>query len=101
MVQVQIRKTEVADLLTILELIQELANYEKMPDGPKLTIKTLIDDGAFYNSSTPLFHSFVAEIDEVDVDVVDTDAVDATVNDQNKLTSSAENEKDGGRPLTR
>lgn len=92
----RIRKTEVADLLTILELIQELADYEKMSDGPKLTIKTLIDDGAFYTNSTPLFHSFVAELEVIDSD--------GSVNDQNKLTSSsssAENEKDGGRPLTR
>lgn len=92
------RRTEVADLLTVLELIQDLADYEKMPEGPKLTIKNLIDDGAFYSSSTPLFHSFVAEL-ELDGVV---DAAAAATSDQNKLTSSsAENEKDGGRPLTR
>lgn len=96
MLNVRIRETTVADLLDILSMIQELADYELMPDGPKLSIKNLIDDGAFYTSSTPLFHSFVAEMD------VETND-DTTCNQNNLPTSpsSAEIEKDGGRPLTR
>ena len=95
MCDVRIRPTTVADLIDILNLIQELADYEQMPDGPKLTVKNLIDDGAFYTSLNPLFLSFVAEIDVTS---------NKTVSNQNNsptFTSSAEIEKDGGRPLTR
>lgn len=42
--------------------MQELADYEKMSDGPKLKIEDLLKDGAFDHSSQQIFfHSFVAE----------------------------------------
>lgn len=68
-IMIQIRKTRIEDLKSILELIQELATYEEMPHGPKLTVDDLIRDGGFSpssSSSSPsskLFHSFVAEVE--------------------------------------
>ncbi|XP_063696700.1 thialysine N-epsilon-acetyltransferase-like [Culicoides brevitarsis] len=57
-----VRKTEAADLQDILDMIQELADYEEMPSGPKLKREDLLRDGAFEdNSLYKFFHSFVAE----------------------------------------
>ena len=41
-------------------LIQELADYEKMPDGPKINAETLEKDGF---GATKFFHCIVAEVD--------------------------------------
>lgn len=46
---------------SVLELIQELAVFEKEPDAVELTVADLERDGF---GSNPLFHTFVAEIDE-------------------------------------
>jgi GNAT superfamily N-acetyltransferase len=56
-----IRKGEQKDMKSVLELIQELAVFEKEPDAVELTVADLERDGF---GSTPLFHTFVAEIDE-------------------------------------
>lgn len=41
---------------------QELADFEKLPDGPQLTKLDLLRDGNFDSQlSSPLFYSFVAE----------------------------------------
>jgi len=56
-----IRKGEQKDMKSVLELIQELAVFEKEPDAVELTVADLERDGF---SSNPLFHTFVAEIDE-------------------------------------
>ncbi|KAI1285614.1 Thialysine N-epsilon-acetyltransferase [Halotydeus destructor] len=56
-----IRDTRKGDLDAIRSLIQELADYEKMPYGPKLTVNDLIRDGGFDGSNgSKLFHSYVA-----------------------------------------
>lgn len=42
--------------------MQELADYEQMSDGPKLTKEDLLRDGGFEDKSHhKFFHSFVAE----------------------------------------
>jgi len=52
-----IRPAVKEDCLTIQLLIQELAEYEKMPEGPTLTIKDLERDGF---GDRPFFEAFVA-----------------------------------------
>lgn len=56
-----IRKGEQKDMKSVLELIQELAVFEKEPDAVELTVADLERDGF---GSNPLFHTFVAEINE-------------------------------------
>lgn len=61
------RKTTKEDLAAIIEMIQELADFEKMPDGPQLTVEDLARDGGFDNptsptTTTPVFQSFVLEL---------------------------------------
>lgn len=56
-----IRKGEQKDMKSVLELIQELAVFEKEPDAVELTVADLERDGF---GSNPLFHTFVAEIEE-------------------------------------
>ena len=49
-------------------LIQELADYEKMPDGPKISAEVLEQDGFGENK---FFHCLVAEIDsQVDYSLI-------------------------------
>ncbi|MCD8519042.1 MAG: GNAT family N-acetyltransferase [Flavobacterium sp.] len=45
---------------SVLELIQELATFEKEPDAVVVTVDDLIRDGF---SENPLFQCFVAEVD--------------------------------------
>jgi len=54
-----IRKAVRTDCQRIRALIQELADYEKMPDGPQISVERLEEDGFGKN---PFFHCFVAEI---------------------------------------
>lgn len=56
-----IRKGEQKDMKSVLELIQELAVFEKEPDAVELTVADLERDGF---GSNQLFHTFVAEINE-------------------------------------
>ena len=55
-----IRKGEKKDMKAILELIQELATFEKEPDAVVVTVPDLERDGFGEN---PLFYTFVAEVD--------------------------------------
>jgi len=55
-----IRKGEKADMPEVLTLITELAIFEKEPDAVVVTIADLERDGF---SETPLFQTFIAEID--------------------------------------
>ncbi|XP_057328253.1 thialysine N-epsilon-acetyltransferase [Microplitis mediator] len=57
--KLEIRETRREDCHELRALIQKLADFEKMPDGPKLDAKDLERDGF---GRHPLFHSFVAEI---------------------------------------
>ena len=55
-----IRKGEKGDMKAVLDLIQELATFEKEPDAVVVTVADLERDGF---GSTPLFYTFVAEVD--------------------------------------
>ena len=56
-----IRKGEKKDMKAVLELIQELATFEKEPDAVVVTVADLERDGF---GDYPLFHTFVAEVDD-------------------------------------
>ena len=56
-----IRKGVKSDVFTILNLIKELAVFEKEPDAVQVTIKDLEQDGF---SENPLFYTFVAEFNK-------------------------------------
>ncbi|XP_050084865.1 thialysine N-epsilon-acetyltransferase [Anopheles aquasalis] len=63
---VEVRKTVREDLPEVIAMIQELADFEKMPDGPQLTVEDLVRDGGFgqpgeRSGDGPVFHSFVLE----------------------------------------
>lgn len=54
-----IRKGKITDMPAVLNLIQELAVFEKEPDAVVVTVANLERDGFGEN---PLFHTFVAEM---------------------------------------
>ena len=56
-----IRKGEKKDMKAVLELIQELATFEKEPDAVVVTVADLEKDGFGEN---PLFHTFIAKIND-------------------------------------
>lgn len=56
-----IRKAEKSDMPAVLELIHELAIFEKEPDAVEVTVADLENDG-FGNN--PQFECFVAEVDQ-------------------------------------
>ncbi|WP_396165221.1 GNAT family N-acetyltransferase [Flavobacterium sp.] len=56
-----IRKGISSDMPSVLELIKELAIFEKEPDAVVVTVDDLVRDGF---SENPLFHCFVAEEDQ-------------------------------------
>lgn len=56
----QIRKGTPNDMPAVLDLITELAIFEKEPDAVVITVEDLVRDGF---SENPLFHTFVAEAD--------------------------------------
>ncbi len=56
-----IRKATPADMNSVLDLIKELAIFEKEPNAVIVTVDDLVKDGF---SENPLFQCFVAEIDE-------------------------------------
>ena len=55
-----IRKATEKDMPFVLELIQELAIFEKEPDAVVVTVNDLVRDGF---SENPLFQCFVAEVE--------------------------------------
>jgi len=55
-----IRKGNPEDMQAVLELIQELAAFEKEPDAVLVTVDDLIRDGF---GPVPLFYVFVAEVE--------------------------------------
>lgn len=57
-----IRKGQTEDMHSVLELIVELAVYEKLPDEVEITVDDLINDGFSENSK---FNVFVAEQNNV------------------------------------
>lgn len=56
----QIRKGTPNDMPAVLDLITELAIFEKEPDAVVITAEDLVRDGF---SENPLFHTFVAEVE--------------------------------------
>ena len=56
-----IRKGTPKDMPAVLSLIKELAVFEKEPDAVVVTVDDLVRDGF---SENPLFHCFVAELEE-------------------------------------
>ncbi|GAB3709799.1 GNAT family N-acetyltransferase [Flavobacterium koreense] len=56
-----IRKGTPNDMPSVLELIKELAIFEKEPDAVVINVDDLIRDGFAEN---PLFHTFVAEVNQ-------------------------------------
>lgn len=55
-----IRDAVETDVPQVLELIHELAVFEKEPDAVEVTVEELVKEGFGEN---PLFHCFVAEVD--------------------------------------
>ena len=55
-----IRKATKNDMHSVLELIKELAIFEKEPDAVVVTVDDLVRDGF---SENPLFQCFVAEVE--------------------------------------
>jgi GNAT superfamily N-acetyltransferase len=58
--KMNIRKGTKEDMAAVLRLITELAVFEREPDAVVVTVEDLQRDGF---SSTPLFHTFIAEHD--------------------------------------
>ena len=56
-----IRKGEKKDMKAVLDLIQELATFEKEPNAVVVTVTDLERDGF---GDYPLFHTFVAEVNQ-------------------------------------
>ena len=56
-----IRKGTKADMPAVLDLIRELAIFEKEPEAVVVTVADLEQDGFGDN---PLFHTFIAEMDD-------------------------------------
>ncbi len=54
-----IRESKKSDMAQVLELIKELASFEKEPDAVELTVTDLENDGF---AKHPAFHCFVAEV---------------------------------------
>lgn len=56
-----VRKAEKSDMPSVLNLIRELATFEKEPEAVIISVEDLERDGF---GEHPLFHCFVAEVDE-------------------------------------
>ncbi|XP_026484605.1 thialysine N-epsilon-acetyltransferase-like [Vanessa tameamea] len=59
--QIQVRMMRREDAAAVHEMIHELATFEGVPDGPKLSEQDLIEDG--FESSPSWFFGLVAEKD--------------------------------------
>ncbi|WP_340066469.1 GNAT family N-acetyltransferase [Ascidiimonas aurantiaca] len=60
----RIRTAQKDDMGAVLDLIKELAHFEKEPDAVEVTESQLQKDGF---GSSPLFHCFVAENDDDEI----------------------------------
>ncbi|CAB3227556.1 unnamed protein product [Arctia plantaginis] len=58
---VTVRPATRGDMRYVLDMIQELAEYEGVPDGPQITVDDLVRDG--FDSSSPWFFGLIAELD--------------------------------------
>ncbi|XP_053601313.1 thialysine N-epsilon-acetyltransferase-like [Plodia interpunctella] len=57
--KVHVRPARPEDMARVHSLIHELAAYENVPDGPKLSVQDLITDG--FECSSPWFSVLIAE----------------------------------------
>lgn len=57
--EIIVRAAEKHDCQEIRRLVQELANYQQMPNGPKIDAKVFEKDG--FDTESPLFQAVVAE----------------------------------------
>ncbi|XP_049887900.1 thialysine N-epsilon-acetyltransferase-like [Pectinophora gossypiella] len=60
--EIQVRPAKKEDMVAVAEMIQELADFEKMPEGPKLSLQDLERDG--FESKPSAFSCKVAELQE-------------------------------------
>ncbi|XP_021192288.1 thialysine N-epsilon-acetyltransferase [Helicoverpa armigera] len=58
--EIRIRPARKEDMQAVAEMIQELADFEKMPKGPKMTVAELQRDG--FERQPPSFQCKVAEV---------------------------------------
>ena len=58
---ITVRKANPKDMPKVLELIRELARFEREPDAVKISEEDLVREGF---GEDPLFHCFVAEVEE-------------------------------------
>ena len=59
--EIRIRAAQKSDMVSVHKLITELAVFENEPEAVKVTVADLEKDGF---GDHPLFHCFVAEVDE-------------------------------------
>jgi GNAT superfamily N-acetyltransferase len=59
---VKVRRAEIEDCQRMMELVQELADYEKAPDEVTITMDHFIESGF---GEHPVWWAFVAEVDGV------------------------------------
>ncbi|KAL0895226.1 hypothetical protein ABMA27_011381 [Loxostege sticticalis] len=57
---IQIRAAKKEDMKAVAEMIQELADFEKMPSGPKMSVQELERDG--FEADPPAFRCKIAEL---------------------------------------
>lgn len=58
--KISIREAKINDMKAVLNLIKELAQFEKEPDAVEVTVEDLERDGF---GNYPKFHCFVAEVE--------------------------------------
>ncbi|CAH0406242.1 unnamed protein product [Chilo suppressalis] len=58
--EIQIRPAKKEDMKAVTEMIQELADFEEMPQGPKMSMRELERDG--FEVSPPAFRCKIAEL---------------------------------------
>ena len=68
----KIREGQIEDMPAVLTLIKELAAFEKEPEAVIITVDDLIRDGFGEN---PLFHTFVASINDDSKDSKQTEQI--------------------------
>ncbi|XP_055922298.1 thialysine N-epsilon-acetyltransferase isoform X2 [Eupeodes corollae] len=61
----KVRRAQASDMQDVCQMIQELADFEKMSSGPELSVQDLIRDGGF-EGGQEIFHCFIAELTQMD-----------------------------------
>ncbi|KAL4702396.1 hypothetical protein ACJJTC_005672 [Scirpophaga incertulas] len=66
--EVEIRAAVKEDMSSVAQMIQDLADFEKMPNGPQMTVRELERDG--FEANPPAFKCKVAVLKKNDVPTV-------------------------------